>query len=205
MRTVDPSVEAAVKAASPLNLYGQPIFRVIWSPDSFDWAAGWWNDYDSNGTFVRQVWEARYVPRYHFTPRWIVERWMPPEFFGTKELWEKFTTEFSETHGSMLELGPYPAEGKFLFVWKCENADGSYLEITPTIVDHTIMMALLPIPSVVELRSQAETRKQAVRLAHRTRVSDMLVDEFPFLGRPNNLNPRPLLDKIRAENKRRQQ
>lgn len=205
MRTVDPAVERAVNAVSPRNIYNRPVHRVVWSPDAMHWACGWWNDYDNHGAFVRRVFEARRCPKYQFASRWVVEKWHPPEFFGSREHWDKVTAEYTATHGTLLELGPYPSEGDYVFMWKCENVDGSYLEITPTLAQYAVDLDLLPMQTEAEMRLEIEERQKRSKLAERNKIIDQVIDEFPFLGRPNNLNPKSLLDKIRADNKEKSQ
>jgi hypothetical protein len=204
MRAVDTGVAAEVKSASPLNQYGEPEFRVVWSPDVKQWVSGWWNDYDSvTGALLRRVFEARQGPKYQFAPRWIVEQWKPAEFFGDKDMWEAMTAEWSAQHGmALLELGPYPSRGDYIFIWKCETADGKFLEITPTLARYTIDLALLPKPSLADLIADAAARKARDRIAFSKSVDDMVGDAFPFLGRTNNLNPRSLMQKIKDQKKR---
>jgi hypothetical protein len=203
MREVDSGVAAEIKAASPLNPFGEPQFRAVWSPDVQQWVAGWWNDYDSaTGAFIRRVFEARRGPRYQFAPRWIMEEWKPAEFFGDKAMWEAMTEEWSAQHGTVLELGPYPARGDYICIWKCETVDGKYMELTPTLARYTIDLALRPKPSVADLVADAENRKHAESLQLTKALDDMLGDAFPFLGRVNNLSPRSLMTKIRDQKKR---
>ena len=82
--------------------------------------------------------------------------------------------------------------------------DAIYLQIADLMCER-ILRGTWPenerIPSVRELQSQAQAKKERVRTAKRVSIVDSLVDEFPFLGRPNNLNARSLLSKIRAHNK----
>ncbi len=205
MREVNPSVEAAINAVSPLNTYGNPVFRAIWSADVLHWVAGWWNDYDlESGTFIRRVWQARKVPKYQMAARWVIEKWMPPEFFGSREQWEEATRIVSEDNALefALELGPYPAEGDYIHLWTCDTPDGKYLEITPTLAKYAVDLAMLPIPSVDEMISAAKRREEANELAQLKKIDDMAGDMFPFLGRINNVAPTSTMTKIRDQKKR---
>jgi hypothetical protein len=204
MREVSKAVEMAINAASPRNLYGDPVFRAVWSQDVLHYAAGWWNDYDrATGAIVRRVFEARKVPKYQCAARWIIERWMPPEFFGTPELWEQATVEYSAQHNmAVLELGPYPSRGDYVLLWKCEDADGNFLELTPTLAQYTVEIALMPIPSVGEMQAQAMALREREDRLFSKAVDDLIGDPFPFLGRVSNVTPLSLKKKIRQQKKR---
>lgn len=174
----------------------------MWSPDCLHHVAGWWNDYDNqSGAFLRRVWAVRMAPKYPFSPRWIIERWFPPEHFGTREMWEQVTTEWSQTHGKVLELGPYPSEGMYTMIWKCEDLDGKYMDITPTLAQYCVQLALQPQPTLAELQNDARDRLAKRKAASRQAVIDEYDDAFPFLGRVNNLSAQPLLNKIRSQKK----
>jgi hypothetical protein len=205
MRTVDPSVVEAIAKVSPLNPYGNPVFRAAWSADVLHWVAGWWNDYDKEtGLFIRRVWQARKVPKYQMAARWVIERWMPPEFFGSRESWEQATQIVSEENmlDFALELGPYPSEGEYVHVWTCDDADRNYMELTPTLARYTIDIAMRPVPTVGQMRAEAEERQRANELAQEKMIDDMIGDAFPFLGRVNSVSPTSLMTKIQDQKKR---
>lgn len=203
MRDVNPAVEKVIQALSPRNIYGQPIFRAIWSPDVLHWVAGWWNDYDkTTGALVRRVYEARKAPRYQMAPRWVIEKWCPPEFFGAREMWETATEEYNKTKGTLLELGPYPHEGMYMHIWTCETRGGKYCDLTPTVAEEVVQLAMLPVPSVEEMYAEAAVRDHAREIAFEKSVDNILGDPFPFLGRQSNITPSSLLTKLREERKR---
>ncbi len=205
MRTVNPLVEAAISAVSPRNLYGEPVFRCMWSADVLHWCAGWWNDYDKeSGVFIRKVWEVRKVPKYQMAARWIIERWMPPEFYGIRETWEEATRIVSEDNhlDFALELGPYPSRGDYIHLWTCDGPNGEYIDITPILAEYAVQLALLPVPSVAAMESLAKDRIAAEDERKLKAVDDMVGDCFPFLGRTSNVSPTSLMKKIREQKKR---
>ncbi len=57
-----------------IDLYGidtessNPIWRVVYSEDQFEYRRGTYDDYTPNGLFIRTVTEVRYVPKYR---QWI--------------------------------------------------------------------------------------------------------------------------------------
>ncbi len=117
-------------------------------------------------------------------------------------MWESATEEWSATHGFMPELGPYPSRGDYLIIWKCEDIDKSFMEITPTLVRYTIDLALRPKPTDAELIAHAAARRAQDQQELTKALDDLIGDPFPFLGRTNNLTPRPLISKIRDQKKR---
>lgn len=58
------------------NLNGQPIYRLVWSEDSFETRFGTYNDFTSMGLFIRTVTGTRRVKKYSYIfERWILEKW----------------------------------------------------------------------------------------------------------------------------------
>lgn len=68
------------------NLLGQPLYRIIWSDNELEKRIGTFKDY-FGGIFIREVREARLVPKYNYiSERWVLERWIPPELCYNPEL-----------------------------------------------------------------------------------------------------------------------
>ena len=42
----------------------KPMYRVVWANDQYEYRFGTWQDFDKNDTLIREVTEARYVPKY---------------------------------------------------------------------------------------------------------------------------------------------
>jgi hypothetical protein len=112
-----------------------PLYRLIHSAFVWQFSAGEWCDWDtslpveSRGTIVtdeiggytpstvaeRQVTEMRRRPKYaEFAdfPGWILERWMPPTYFGTPSWWNSQLVLGT----SLPKLGPYPYCGAYVSV-----------------------------------------------------------------------------------------
>jgi hypothetical protein len=68
-----------------MNLYGEPNFRVVWGGSRLAWIGGRWTDHDAHGNKTREAIELRRVPKYLPFERWHIERWMPPESYGSPE------------------------------------------------------------------------------------------------------------------------
>jgi hypothetical protein len=115
---------------------GYPLYRLIHSSFVWQFSAGKWFDWDPNlpvesrGTLVtdetgegittntvteRQVTEMRRRLKYaEFAdfPGWVLERWMPPAYFGTPQWWNSQLVPGT----SLPKLGPYPYRGGYVSV-----------------------------------------------------------------------------------------
>jgi hypothetical protein len=179
----------------------------VWSADVLQWTAGWWPQYEKiTGLFMGKVWEARQVPRYQMEARWIIEKWHPPEDLGigTPESWEEATRIVKDRNGLDfdLELGPYPSRGMYVHAWTCDGPNGEYLNITPLLAEIAVELAMMPVPSVSEMRAYAERRQEREEERKFKMVDDMVGDSFPFLGRVSNVSPMSNLKKILEQKKR---
>lgn len=206
MRTVDPSVEREINSISPRNTFGEPVYRAIWSADVLHWVAGWWINFEkTTGLILGRVWEARQVPRYQSSARWMIEKWLAPETFGTREQWEIATQIVCDQNPAEfkagLELGPYPERGMYASIWTCSDADGGYMNLTPEMARIIVKMSMQPVASAMLLQSLHKQRLQKQDADFNNYVENFLHDMFPFGGSVSNLSSRSLMDKVRDENK----
>jgi len=114
--------------AGGLNLFGEPNFRCVWGWNRLDFIGGTWEDRDEHGVLLREVTEFRREPKYFPANRWHIERWMPPETYGTPKMW------YGGTLGA--ELGPYPSRGDYEHCFTLETPEGGFLQLTPAIARH---------------------------------------------------------------------
>jgi len=114
---------------------GYPMYRLVHSAFLWQFSAGEWFDWDptlpieSRGTLVvdengdpapntqaeRVVTEMRRRLKYaEFKPfpGWVLERWMPPSYFGSPSWWNSQLVEGT----SLPKLGPYPYQGGYVSV-----------------------------------------------------------------------------------------
>jgi hypothetical protein len=128
------SVQQRIKRAGGTNRHGEPNFRVVWGGSRLTWIGGRWTDRDANGNVIREVVELRQVPKYVPTDRWHIERWTPPESYGSPELWYEQT---SETEGGVRlpALGPYPVRGEYEHCFTLETAAGEFIPLNPAACD----------------------------------------------------------------------
>lgn len=102
MKTVQiyPSVSTARYGE---NLFGAPLFRIVFSDSRTDLIGGKWPDGNC---------EYREVPRYPaIRGQWILEKWLSAEeYAGTREQYER---EQWDSESGLLTTGPYPQRGEY--------------------------------------------------------------------------------------------
>jgi hypothetical protein len=128
------AVRERVTRAGGLNRYGEPNFRVVWGGSRLAWIGGRWTDRDAHGSVRREVIELRQVPKYAPLDRWHIERWMPPESYGSPGQWHARTVE-TEDGIRIPALGPYPTRGDYEHCYTLESAEGKFLPLTPAACD----------------------------------------------------------------------
>jgi hypothetical protein len=106
----------------------------VWGGSRLTWIGGRWVDRDAHGNKIRETIELRRVPKYFQTERWHIERWAPPELYGSPEFWYEQTTEI-ENGIRIPALGPYPARGEYEHAVTLETGGGVFLQLTPAACD----------------------------------------------------------------------
>ncbi len=127
-------IQERVARAGGLNPLGAPNFRVVWGGSRLAWIGGKWADRDASGNFVRERVELRRVPKYIPAERWHVERWMPPEAYGSPESWRAQTVE-TENGICVPALGPYPSRGDYEHCFTLQGPAGDFLPLSPAACD----------------------------------------------------------------------
>ena len=118
-----PEILERMKRAGGVNCFGEANFRVVWGGSRLTWIGGRWTDRDEHGNILRETIETRRVPKYLPVDRWHIERWAPPESYGSPEEWLAQTTEV-EDGIRIAALGPYPARGEYEHCFTLESASG---------------------------------------------------------------------------------
>src|ERR1700689_3420538 len=98
-------VARALALAGGSNRFGEPNYRAVWGWSRLDWIGGKWEDRDASGSLVRDGGGLRGEPKNLPRNRWHIERWMPPESYGSPEQWHAETREF-ENGRNIPALGP---------------------------------------------------------------------------------------------------
>lgn len=147
-------VKLRLLLAGGMNRFGQPNFRMVWGYDRIVKMTGEWQEvepaqgtgvYDHHGYEIKtppriksSVIETREVPKYLPGNCWFLEKWCPPEMYGSPETWGRAGQEVSGGY-TVDTAGPFPS---------C----GEYEVVMPLTVDGTLKGQRLPLyPAVVEM------------------------------------------------------
>jgi hypothetical protein len=131
------SIERRVTRVGGSNRYGEPNFRVVWGGSRLTWIGGRWTDRDAHGNALRETIELRQVPKYAPLDRWHIERWTPPESYGSPDSWYAQTMEV-EDGIRVAALGPYPSRGEYEHCFTLESSAGEFIPLTPAACDWII-------------------------------------------------------------------
>jgi hypothetical protein len=119
------------------NRLGEPNFRVVWGGSRLTWVGGRWTDRDAHGNVVRESIELRRVPKYSPTDRWHIERWTPPESYGSPAQWYERTVEV-EDGVSVPALGPYPSRGEYEHCFTLSGVSNEFIPLTAAACDWVV-------------------------------------------------------------------
>ena len=179
------SIQQRVARAGGVNRFAEPNFRVVWGGSRLAWIGGRWTDRDAHGNVVRETIELRRAPKYVPHERWHIERWLPPEAYGSPEMWRAQTTEI-EDGISIPALGPYPSRGDYEHCFTLASSRGEFIPLSPAACDWIVR-------AVEWARRQPRTARRAalaMRESRRTldfeRVTDDIFDDAvpAFHARP---------------------
>jgi hypothetical protein len=125
----------ALRLAGGINRFGEPNYRAVWGWNRLAWIGGKWEDRDAAGRLIREVAELRLEPKYTPQNRWHIERWVPPEAYGSPEQWYAQTLEI-ENGRNIPALGPYPSRGEYEHCFTLEGPRGEFIQLTPAVARH---------------------------------------------------------------------
>ena len=129
------NVAQRLERAGGMNRYGEANYRVVWGWNRLAWIVGKFEDRDQRGDLLREVVELRQEPKYAAINRWHVERWVPPEAYGSPKDWYAQTVERANGK-SVAALGPYPERGEYEHCFTIQGLKGEFVQLTPAIVEH---------------------------------------------------------------------
>lgn len=162
--------------AGGLNRFGEPNFRVVWGGARLAWIGGRWTDRDAHGNVIREAIEIRREPKYVPHDRWHIERWMPPEAYGSPELWRAQTTEI-EDGISIPALGPYPSRGDYEHCFTLAGVHGEYIPLSPTACDWIVRAVEWARRQSRTVRRSAVAARESRRALDFDRSADDLLDD----------------------------
>lgn len=102
--------------AGGLNRFGKPNYRWVWGWSRLDLIGGEFIDRTPEGKVWSRFVGMRWVPKYAPYSRWHLEKWVPPEVYGSPRMWALTTRETvfgGTTPVSVASLGPYPQFGDY--------------------------------------------------------------------------------------------
>jgi hypothetical protein len=129
------TVAHRLEPAGGLNRFGEPNYRAVWGWNRLAWIGGKFEDRDDHGALLRERVELRMEPKYPAVNRWHIERWLPPETYGSPGAWYAQTIE-RESGISIPALGPYPSRGEYEHCFTLEGPRGEFVQLTPTSAEH---------------------------------------------------------------------
>jgi hypothetical protein len=175
------SVERRLRLAGGINRYGEPNFRAVWGWSRLTWVGGRWEDRDAPGNLIREVVELRQVPKYVPFDRWHIERWVPPEVYGSPQQWYAQTIEV-EGSRTIPALGPYPARGEYELCFTLEGPRGEFVPLTAMVAEAVARLIELSrsVPAWSRKAALFEREAQAEREFDRW-AYDVLDDAVPAL------------------------
>ena len=132
---VDANVARRLELAGGRNRFCEPNYRAVWGWNRLAWIGGKFEDRDSNGALLRERIELRKEPKYPAVNRWHIERWVPPEVYGSPRTWYAQTNEITNGQ-TVAALGPYPSRGEYEHCFTLETPQGEFIQLTPTIAEH---------------------------------------------------------------------
>ena len=135
------SVARRLALAGGVNRFGEPNYRAVWGWSRLGWVGGKWEDRNAAGDLLRETIELRYVPKYAPRNRWHIERWLPPEAYGSPREWHAQTLESADGR-NIPALGPYPHRGEYEHCFTLEGPPrrpgepGEFLQLTSTVAEY---------------------------------------------------------------------
>ena len=171
-----PEIARRMASAGGLNRFDEPHFRVVWGGSRLTLIGGRWTDRDPHGNVIREVIELRHVPKYLPINRWHIERWMPPETYGSPDRWYAQTIEI-EDGIRVPALGPYPSRGEYEHCFTLENGRGEFVPLTPTACDWIVRaIRWARLQPATASRAAIRQREAREELNWDQRASDLLDD-----------------------------
>jgi hypothetical protein len=163
------AVARELALAGGCNRFGEANYRAVWGWSRLDWIGGKWEDRNEDGALVREVVELRREPKYTPHNRWHIERWLPPESYGSPDQWHAETIEI-ENGRSVAALGPYPSRGDYEHCFTLEGPRGEFVQLTPAAARH--------IARAIEASRVAQRAKSREALDERLRREEREYDAY---------------------------
>lgn len=192
---VPQSFQDQLTSAGGKNRFGEPMFRIVWGEARLGWIGGEWAIFDAHGNKNGSVIEERLVPKYMPAARWYLEKWMPPEHYGSPEAWAETQVEIVDGI-RVPNLGPYPSRGEYEMSIQFQRPNGDFAPLIPGVVLECVRMI-----KAGEAHSTTENNL-AIKRAQEKKdrdwnafADDVLNDENVFAKGPHIYMPKELVRK----------
>ena len=170
------SIQERVTRAGGINRFGEPNFRVVWGGSRLTWIGGRWTDRDAHGNVIREAIELRRVPKYIPHDRWHIERWTPPELYGSPDAWHAQTVEI-EDGIRIPALGPYPSRGEYEHCFTLNGPHGEFAPLAGAACDWIVRAIEWSRRQPRQAKRLAVARREARREQAFDSAADDLLDE----------------------------
>lgn len=165
-----PAVQRRLLLAGGVNRFGEPNYRAVWGWERLGWIGGKWEDRDpADGSLLREIIELRRVPKYTPHDRWHIERWLPPEAYGSPRDWYAQTIE-RENGVSLPALGPYPTRGEYEHCFTLQGFAGEFVQLTSTVAEY--------VARAIERGRSAPQSERRAAIDDRERREDRAYDDW---------------------------
>ena len=165
------SVARILELSGGRNRFGEPNYRAVWGWNRLAWIGGKFEDRDERGALLRERIELRKEPKYPALDRWHIERWVPPEVYGSPRTWYAQTNELAGGQ-TVAALGPYPSRGEYEHCFTLETPKGEFVQLTPTIAEH--------IARAIECSRCAPRAEKRARLHEQKAREDRAYENWAF-------------------------
>ncbi|HYL82787.1 MAG TPA: hypothetical protein VE263_01015 [Candidatus Angelobacter sp.] len=165
------NVARLLQRAGGINRFGEPNYRAVWGWNRLAWIGGKFEDRDEHGALLRERVELREEPKYPAVNRWHIERWLPPEAYGSPRQWYAQTAE--RANGvSIPALGPYPSRGEYEHCFTLEGPRGEFIQLTPTVAEH--------LARAIECARHTPRSRGRTRLYERERRAERRYEQWAY-------------------------
>jgi hypothetical protein len=198
------NVARELRIAGGVNRYGEAMFRAIWGYNRIVLMSGEWQEWEhvearltdkltghaEKREFIRlkeSKIETRQVPKYLPANCWHLEKWCPPEDYGSPEMWRKQGEELIA--GLTVDTaGEFPSRGEYELVFPLTHdfsSDGKPLPLSAAVVSHlaALVKAGTERFSMVQRKAAIEQRLQREEQGFTRRAIDIMKDGMrPYAG-----------------------
>ena len=151
----------------------------MWGWNRLAWIGGKFEERDEHGALLRERIELRKEPKYPAVNRWHIERWVPPEVYGSPRAWYAQTVEIVDGH-NVPALGPYPSRGEYEHCFTLETPAGEFVQLTATISEHIARAIEWSRGIARSMRKRGiENREQREDRSYEAWAYDLLDDATP--------------------------